>query len=257
MKANFHTHTYRCHHAIGEDREYFEAAAERGLKVLGFSDHSPYYFPEGYYSNFRMRPDEVEGYVGSLESLAEEFKDRFKTYIGYEMEYYPEYFDRAINDVIKQHRCDYLILGQHFPKTEIGHPSSGSPHERKEDLVEYVDSVCAAMKTGMFFYFAHPDVFSFTGDLDFYRAEMKRLCEVAKETATPLEINLLGLRQGRDYPREEFWKIAANVGNRAILGCDAHRPCDLADPDVIEMGLKYADKFGVEVIEPHEPKLLK
>lgn len=256
MKANFHTHTYRCHHAVGEDRDYFEAAAERGLEVLGFSDHSPYYFPDGYYSNFRMRPEEVDDYVGSLESLAEEFKDRFKTYIGYEMEFYPEYFDRAISDVIKKHRCDYLILGQHFPRTEIGYPSSGAPHDKKEDIVEYVDNVCNAMKTGLFFYVAHPDVFNFTGDLDFYRAEMTRLCTVAKETKTPLEINLLGLRQRRDYPREEFWKIAASVGNQAILGCDAHRPCDLAD-DGVSQGLKYADKFGIEVIEPHEPKLFK
>ena len=257
MKANFHTHTYRCHHAKGEDREYFEAAAERGLEVLGFSDHSPYWFPEGYYSNFRMRPEEVEGYVGSLELLAEEFKDKFKTYIGYEMEFYPEYFDRALNDVIKQHRCDYLILGQHFPRTEIGCPSSGAPHEKKEDLADYVDNVCNAMKTGYFFYVAHPDVFNFTGNLDFYREEMTRLCTVAKETKTPLEINLLGLWQRRDYPREEFWKIAASVGIKAILGCDAHRPCDLADPEIINQGLEYAEKFGVELIEPLEPKLLK
>lgn len=257
MKANFHTHTYRCHHATGEDREYFEAAASRGLEVLGFSDHSPYYFPDGYYSNFRMRPDEVDGYVGSLTSLAEEFKGCFKTYIGYEMEYYPDLFDRSLAEVIKQNRCDYLILGQHFPKVEMGSPSSGSPHDRVEDLKDYVDSVCAAMKTGCFFYVAHPDLFNFSGDLDVYREQMKRICTVAKETDTPLEINLLGLRQGRDYPREEFWKIAAAVGNKSILGCDAHRPCDLADPDGILQGLEYAEKFGVEVIEPLEPKLLK
>ncbi len=39
--ANYHTHTKRCRHAVGEDREYVEAAIEAGLKVLGFSDHTP------------------------------------------------------------------------------------------------------------------------------------------------------------------------------------------------------------------------
>ncbi len=27
---NFHTHTYRCHHAKGSDREYVEAAIKAG-----------------------------------------------------------------------------------------------------------------------------------------------------------------------------------------------------------------------------------
>lgn len=256
MKANFHTHTYRCHHADGTDREYVEQAISRGIETLGFSDHAPYYFPDGYYSTFRMLPEESEGYVNSLTELEKEFSDKIKIYIGYEMEYYPEYFDRAISDVIKKHRCDYIILGQHFPKTEIGCHSSASPHDNCEDLTLYVDTVCAAIKTGKFFYVAHPDVFNFKGDIDFYRSEMKRLCIAAKETETPLELNLLGLRQGREYPREDFWKVAAEVGNKTILGCDAHKPCDVADPESIRIGQEYADKFSLEIIEPKEPKFL-
>ena len=48
MIANYHTHTWRCRHADGTEREYVERAIEGGLKILGFSDHSPYPFPEGY-----------------------------------------------------------------------------------------------------------------------------------------------------------------------------------------------------------------
>ena len=69
LLANFHTHTSRCHHAVGEDREYVEAAIARGIKTLGFSDHSPYLFDGDYYSHFRMRPEEFEGYIKSLLSL--------------------------------------------------------------------------------------------------------------------------------------------------------------------------------------------
>ena len=32
---NYHTHTKRCHHAVGEDREYIESAIQSGLKTLG------------------------------------------------------------------------------------------------------------------------------------------------------------------------------------------------------------------------------
>ena len=54
MIANYHTHTARCHHASGTEEEYIQAAIESGLRVLGFSDHTPYPFPEGYYSKMRM-----------------------------------------------------------------------------------------------------------------------------------------------------------------------------------------------------------
>ena len=30
MKANYHTHTFRCKHADGEDKEYVEAAIKAG-----------------------------------------------------------------------------------------------------------------------------------------------------------------------------------------------------------------------------------
>ena len=39
LTANYHTHTVRCGHAEGTDREYAEKAVERGLTHLGFSDH--------------------------------------------------------------------------------------------------------------------------------------------------------------------------------------------------------------------------
>ena len=42
IKRNYHTHTKRCGHAIGEDEEYVINAIEAGLTDLGFSDHCPY-----------------------------------------------------------------------------------------------------------------------------------------------------------------------------------------------------------------------
>ena len=41
MYANYHTHTVRCNHARGSEREYIETAIARGMQVLGFSDHVP------------------------------------------------------------------------------------------------------------------------------------------------------------------------------------------------------------------------
>jgi hypothetical protein len=38
----------RCQHAVGEEREYVEEAIKEGFEVIGFSDHSPYLFKNGY-----------------------------------------------------------------------------------------------------------------------------------------------------------------------------------------------------------------
>ena len=54
MKVNYHTHTKRCGHASGEDREYVESAIEAGLEVLGFADHCRFVYPDGYVSGIRL-----------------------------------------------------------------------------------------------------------------------------------------------------------------------------------------------------------
>ena len=113
MISNFHTHTKRCRHAGGEDEEYVKYAIERGLSVLGFSDHSPYFYDGGYISPAKMLPSEAEGYFESLLHLREKYKGTIEIKIGFETEYYPLYFDRLISEY-KKYPLDYIILGQHF-----------------------------------------------------------------------------------------------------------------------------------------------
>ena len=84
MLANYHTHTYRCHHASGEDRAYVEAAIRNGMQVLGFSDHCPWVYENGYVSGTRMSPAEVDGYFQSLTDLREEYRRDIPIYIGFE-----------------------------------------------------------------------------------------------------------------------------------------------------------------------------
>ena len=71
MKYNYHTHTWRCGHAMGTEREYVETAIREGFQELGFSDHAPYMFPKetGHYSTFRMPVAETEGYVDTVNAL--------------------------------------------------------------------------------------------------------------------------------------------------------------------------------------------
>ena len=252
MIANFHTHTRRCHHAKGEDREYVLAAIAAGIKYLGFADHSPYWFPGEYYSTHRMKPSEVPEYVGSIQALREEFKDEITIYIGYEMEYYPDYFGKAM-EIIDSAPHDYLILGQHYINNEIGQTHCAFASSDPAVLDAYVKQVIDGMKTGKFFYVCHPDVINFTGDADYYKMKMTELCTEAKTLDIPLEINFLGIRSEKHYPTDAFWKIAGDIGCRAIFGCDAHSPREMALQSDITAAQHIADKFGLNIIEPTSP----
>lgn len=253
MKANFHTHTVRCRHATGDDREYVEAAIEKGLKALGFSDHTPYIFPDGYYSNYRMRPEEAEGYVRSVLSLRDEYKEDISIYLGFEAEHYPLYFADTMR-FIEQYPYDYLILGQHYMQNEYGGRYSRALTSDETVLSTYVNECIEAMETGKFFYFAHPDFLHFVGDAERYRHHMERLCLAAKSHGVPLEINLLGIRALSHYPNDAFWSIAGKIGNDVILGCDAHEPSSVAAPADLEAAHTLVAKYELHLIEPLAPK---
>ncbi len=243
MIASYHTHTARCGHASGTDREYVETAVARGVKVLGFSDHIPMPFPDGHESRFRVPMRLLDDYVQSILCLREEYKDKIDIRLGFEAEYYPDLFD-AMLEMLAPYPMDYLLLAQHYTDSrEITYNSR--PRDDQEALAAYVDRLTAGMRTGRFTYIAHPDLFRFTGPEEIYRQEMRRLCRQAKELDIPLEINMLGLREGRNYPYDSFWHIAAEEKCRVILGCDAHRPADVADPEQLQAAEAYAARFGI------------
>ena len=243
MIANYHTHTYRCGHAAGEDRQYVETAIRRGLQVLGFSDHVPMPFPDGHESRFRVPLRLLEDYVQSVLDLRAEYRADIDVRLGFEAEYYPDLFESMLR-LIEPYPVDYLLLGQHFndSRETVYNPNM---QLSRSALGQYVDMVVAGMETGRFSCVAHPDLFYFAGPDRVYQREMARICRRAKELDVPLEINVLGLRTGRCYPNDLFWPLVKAEGCRAVLGCDAHRPEDVADPGQLKAAMAFADRFGV------------
>ncbi|MGN0592353.1 MAG: PHP domain-containing protein, partial [Ruminococcus sp.] len=162
MLANYHTHTVRCQHAQGEDKAYVEAAIQSGMKVLGFSDHCPWIYKDGYVSGTRMLPGQLDDYFYSMEQLRREYAREITLYIGFEAEYIPEQMEDQ-NRLLADYPIDYMILGQHFTSPEPYCAYSGFPTESEAELEKYVDTVIAGMETGKYSYVAHPDLMNFTG----------------------------------------------------------------------------------------------
>ena len=246
--VNLHTHTLRCGHAQGTEREYVECAIRAGFRELGFSDHSPYLFPEGYVSGCRMKPEEAEGYFRTLTDLREEYKDEIRIRIGLEMEYYPAHFEETLR-FLSDYPVEYLILGQHYLYNEY----DGGPCCRKTDDPLYyrtfIGQVIRGLDTGKYLYAAHPDMLCFTGDEGIFREETHRLCRHAAEREIPLEINLLGIRGGRHYPDPRFWEIAGQEGVSVVIGADAHRPGDVWNEDAWETAMGLIDRYSLRWAE--------
>ncbi len=241
MTANYHTHTPRCGHAEGSEREYIEAAIEAGISELGFADHAPMPFSADLpmenlnrLHSMRMSLSQAEDYVNTLISLREEYKNDIKLYIGFEVEYFEDCFD-SFTELIKDYPIEYLIMGQHFQRpSQKPVVYNGDVTRSKTVLTSYVDDVVAGIKTGKMTYIAHPDLIFFHGDLDCYEREMTRLINCANENKVPLEFNFLGLRYMRNYPTFAFWELASNIGCDVVFGYDAHSPKDLKEKKVLE-----------------------
>lgn len=248
MDFNYHTHTTRCHHAQGEDREYVEAAIRKGLKTLGFSDHAPYLFKdEKFWSAHRMETDLLHDYAESVRSLQKEYAKDIRILLGFELEYYPD-FHKDEMVFLKSVQPDYIIMGQHFLGNEIDQPYSGVLRDDKF-LVQYVSQVLEGLATGDFLYLAHPDLAGYTFSDELITSEYRRLCEGAKRMGIPLEINLLGIRTHRHYPSPRLFEIAAEVGNDIILGSDAHDPENVKDESSEKIALEMVNSLGLHLID--------
>ena len=248
MITNLHTHTPRCHHAQGTEREYVEAAIAAGIRKLGFSDHTPYYFPGDYYSRFRMYPDQLEDYANTVFACRDTYADRIDIRLGLEAEFYPAFFPELLAR-LKDSPVEYLLLGQHYIGNEIGDQYSGWATTDVDHLCRYCAQVADAMYTGCFTYLAHPDLIHFTGDVQVYRDHVRTICRASKDSGVPLELNFLGMREGRHYPNPEFWYVAAEEGCDVVFGCDAHAPEELDHAAWEQQALLLVQQLGLHLIE--------
>ena len=261
--ANYHTHTPRCQHARGAEEEYVLQALESGFDILGFSDHSAWPYKSDFVADMRMRLDELDGYVQSVRELQNKYADRIRISLGMECEAFPGFYP-WLREIREEKGFDYFILGNHFDTND----ETGGFHFDQctscAQIDRYMETTIAGMESGLFLYLAHPDYFLHRYPA--FDAEAKRvsraLCEAALRLGMPLEYNLAGHRRNPGarrqgyvgYTSREFWEVAAETGNQAIIGVDAHDPQDL-NADCVETYRRIRSMLqgmGIEVLDQME-----
>lgn len=251
QEFNYHTHTLRCHHAVGSDEEYILCAIKAGFKILGFSDHAPF---SRHFDDYRMEICELPEYLATLNQLKVQYQDKIEIRIGFEFEYFEEY----IEDIRKLRAVsDYLILGQH------NREFAGLDFARQctdDDLLSYTSSVIAAMESGLVDIVAHPDYFMLGRDHWNENCERaaSQIAEASKKYQIPLELNLNGVRYGKHeinhemrfaYPFREFWEIVEQAQCPVVLGWDAHDPKLFLDKERIEQVKELVSGLNLNFLE--------
>lgn len=287
-KSNYHTHTYRCGHAVGNEEDMVLAAIDHDIKVLGFSCHIPlpHYrrfllkslhhaikdkktflsFVRSFLTgglSMRMPYSKAAVHQQEVKEVKEKYADKITVYQGYEAEYFKEYLS-YYKELLESQSVDYLILGHHFNRYALHNHYYGKVNITNKEIIQYKNDVIEALESNLFSYLAHPDLFMIGKKHwdDFTEKIAREICGKAKELDIPLEINAGGIRRGLKrvdddlvypYTNYHFFKVAGEIGNKIILGIDAHSPEDFNEKDYQTM-LAFAKKLNLNVIDSFEFK---
>lgn len=270
MKANYHTHTKLCGHAIGMSEDYVLEAIKNGFEEIGFSDHGPiprtFMSPKDYQNNMLDRQmdehDFNKIYLPDIEKSKSKYSSKISIKKGLEIEYIEgknDYYQSLLK------KLDYLSLGVHYFKTPFGMINTYDSNS-KYYIDNYAETVERALATGYFKVINHPDIYllNYYDDSGKYIFDKKceivarRIIEAAIKNGVCLEINGGGPRRGNiyyngekryAYPRDEFWKIVQEYKEaKVIFGCDTHNPIELYDDVIKDIENKYK-QYSYKIVE--------
>lgn len=243
MKANYHTHNYRCKHATGDTLEYVLKAINESYDRIGITDHAP--VPKYYEHDYRMTIDEVDQYLQEIEDVKQRYGTQIEVLKGFEVEYFHDHHDYYAFLLTK---CDYLVVGIHdfIMNDQL---INSYTIENDEQVKHYFMTMIDAIKSGYFKFLAHPDLFAFHYHMspvaEFWTHELAKIC---LENDFVLEFNANGLRSGFPYPYKPFWDIIKRYHVKVVVNSDCHHASYLND-EFDQKAFALAKEYGLHIVE--------
>jgi histidinol-phosphatase (PHP family) len=238
---DIHNHTPLCKHATGTPEEYIKKAIEKNIKIYGFADHAPMEFDEKY----RMKFDDMQNYEKKIKNLKENYKDKIKILLGYEVDFIP-YVDKRV----LEREVDYLIGSIHFlDNWGFDNPEFIKEwHNRDVDDVykEYFNKIEKMAQSRLFDIVGHLDlvkVFGFKPKKNIKDIAKNAIKEI-KKSGMAVEINTAGLRKPvkEIYPSIELLEMIRDEGIDITFSSDAHRIEDVGYK--IDEAIELAKNLG-------------
>ncbi len=213
--ADLHMHSVMSGHAFGTIRELACAASERGLKLIGVTEHGP-------------------GIPGTVQPIYfRNLIDAPRVLYGVEMLYGSEVniLNDGTVDLDERHlNClDYAVAGIHG----LCYEDAG--------VVKNTDNVISCMENPEVKFISHPDS-------DTYPVDYPVLVAGAKATGTALEVNNSSLRKPAMRPGCEknyaaMVPLCMEAGVPIIVNTDAHDPSAVGNFD---LAMALLEKLGVD-----------
>ncbi len=231
-------------HTLEAVERFVEAAAERGIDEIGFTEHV-YYFEQT--RSFWSLPYQLERCKYDLDTYVDavtEAKRRgLPVRIGLEVDYQPHTADE-MDRILEPYPWDYLIGSVHFV--------DGLGIDAEPSLVEAVGSEEAWRRYYEWLSGAaervdvlgHPDLIKFFGpELDWDWADL-----VSSLDGACLEVSSAGLHKphGKLYPNPDLLAAARARGMPITLASDAHVPQNVGRD--LDRAIEHARAAGYETV---------
>lgn len=232
--SDYHVHTARCGHAIGQMEEYVAHARSQGLPEMGFSDHLyMYWLPiETRDPGLAMGEHELDAYVEDVLRLRHENPD-LTIRLAIEADYVPGH-EAALQEILTRYRWDYVLGSVHFVDNwgfdDTRYQATFEEWDIDDLYRRYFDLVMRAAETGFFDSMSHPDLVKKFGHRPSESLDLAELHESLarcfKQAGVCMEVNTSGLRKpcAEIYPSLDIVKACQRAGVPATLGSDAHQP---------------------------------
>ncbi|MGK2859445.1 MAG: histidinol-phosphatase HisJ family protein [Thermoanaerobaculia bacterium] len=244
--TDYHTHTFRCGHAVGTTREYVEAAMRNGITDIGLTDHLWLYFaPAGDRDpRWAMAEDQYEAHYAEMLAVREEYRGRIDVRVSVEADFVAGHEDE-LRSILSRYEFDYVLGSVHFMDGWLIDDVEQSHRYREERVAEiyrrYFANIRSAIRLGVFDVLAHfdlPKKFGFLPEEDLTGVVAETL-DLAKKAGVAIEVSTGGLRKpvAEIYPAPAILRAMKEREIPIVLSSDAHAP--------EEVGAGYAESVAL------------
>lgn len=280
---DYHTHSRRCGHAIGEIEDYVKTAIEKNMNEIGIADH----FPLGavidslrlseLIKKSSMGVEEFPYYIEEIKNLREKYENKIKIRLSTELTYTTpgralkrqkkviepfeddvDYLLGAIHDVICYN--DIIILDPREDSKAL------KKYSNEKITDEYVEKLIKLVNTDFFDVIAHFDNHRvlFRPKSPHYSdntwQKLLNLLDRIENKGMAIEINTSGVLKGigSQFPSNKIVKEIILRNIPIMLGSDAHRPQNVGF--MFKEFIEKAKKWGLSHIcsyEKREQNLVK
>jgi len=230
---DLHTHHERCNHAVGNIRDYVEVAINKGLDIIGISDHSPHFYSEEeqLYPSKTMGKSEFPHYIKEVLKLKDEYENQIELLLSVEADFLPEYV-KLYQKEFDRYPFDYIIGSVHVVNGISIFDKSRWKDLTKKQIVEtkesYYTLIHKSAACGLYQVLGHIDAMKgYYPEFETVQTEAVEftLKEIAKYDIA-IEVNTSGKTKdcGGWYPSYDILEKALYYGVDVTFGSDAHTP---------------------------------